>query len=253
MIDLHSHLLPGVDDGSRSVEQSVAVLKEQAQRGIADICLTPHFSASSLEAGMPPAHDAAFAALKKQAPSSPRLHRGAEVMLDRPLGPSGATNPAFRLGGGPVMLVEFSRQVALDAVTGALRNVVEQGVVPLLAHPERYSCCSPSAVARWREIGALMQLDATTLLMPTRRGDRARQLLQYGMGDLVAGDNHGDDRSIATLRDALVADGAADVADLLTRVNPGNVLQGKRLSDVPPFNLKLSIANRLRRLLVNEE
>ncbi len=74
-----------------------------------------------------------------------------------------------------------------------------------------------------------MQLDATTLLQPSRRGDRARQLLAYGMGDVVAGDNHGDDRSIATLRDALVADGAGDAADILTRVNPGNVLQGKRL------------------------
>lgn len=253
MIDLHSHLLPAVDDGSRSVEQSVSVLREQARRGVADMCLTPHLTASALEPGVPVAHDAAFAALKKAAPPSPRLHRGAEVMLDRPLTEAAAANPAFRLGGGPVMLVEFPRLVALDAVGSALRHVVEQGVVPLLAHPERYSCCSPSAVARWRELGALMQLDATTLLQPNRRGDRARQLLAFGMGDLVAGDNHGDDRSIATLRDALVADGAGDTADVLTRVNPGNVLEGKRMSDVPPFTLKLSIANRLRRLLVSEE
>ncbi len=253
MIDLHSHLLPGVDDGSRSVDHSVFVLREQAKRGVADICLTPHLTASALEAGVPPAHDAAFAALKKAAPGSPRLHRGAEVMLDRPLSAAGATNLGFRLGGGPVMLVEFPRLVALDAVGSALRSVVDQGVVPLLAHPERYSCCSPTAVARWRELGALMQLDATTLLQPTRRGDRARQLLAYGMGDVVAGDNHGDDRSIASLRDALVAEGAGDAADILTRVNPGNILQGKRLSDVPRFTLKLSIANRLRRLLVSED
>jgi protein-tyrosine phosphatase len=253
MIDLHSHLLPGVDDGSRSVEQSVGVLKEQARRGVADICLTPHLTASELEQGVPAAHDAAFVALKKVAPSSPRLHRGAEVMLDRPLSDAAAANRAFRLGGGPAMLVEFPRQVALDAVTGALRSTVEMGVVPLLAHPERYSCCTPSAVARWREMGALMQVDATTLLQPSRRGDRARQLLAYGLADLVAGDNHGDDRSVATLRDALRATGAGDAADILTRVNPGNVLQGKRMSDVPPVSVKLSIANRIRRLLVNEE
>jgi protein-tyrosine phosphatase len=253
MIDLHSHLLPAVDDGSRSVEQSVFVLREQGRRGVADICLTPHLTASALDAGVPAAHEAAFVALRKAAPSSPRLHRGAEVMLDRPLSAAAAANPAFRLGGGPVMLVEFPRLVALDAVGSALRHVVELGVVPLLAHPERYSCCSPTAVARWRELGALMQLDATTLLQPNRRGDRARQLLSYGMGDVVAGDNHGDDRSIATLRDALVADGAGDAADILTRVNPGNVMQGKRLSDVPRYHLKLSIVNRLRRLLVSEE
>lgn len=253
MIDLHSHLLPGVDDGSKTVDHSVFVLKDQAKRGVADICLTPHLSASSLDQGVPPAHDAAFAALKKLAPSSPRLHRGAEVMLDRPLSAEAAANPAFRLGGGPVMLVEFPRLVALDAVSSALRTVVERGVVPLLAHPERYSCCSPAAVVRWREMGSLMQLDATTLLMPTRRGDRARALLAYGLGDIVAGDNHGDDRCIGTLRDALKAEGAADTAELLTRVNPSNILEGKRLSAVPPFKLRLSIANRVRRLFSQEE
>ena len=96
-------------------------------------------------------------------------------MLDRPLTATAAANPAFRLGRGSVMLVEFPRLVAYEAVWHALRNVVERGVIPLLAHPERYACCSPQAVARWREAGSLMQVDATTVLQPSRRGDRARQ------------------------------------------------------------------------------
>ena len=84
MIDLHSHLLPGVDDGSRSVAQSVKVMKEQVARGVTDICLTPHFRAGDLAKAPPQAHEAAYAALEAAALPLPRLHRGAEVMLDRP-------------------------------------------------------------------------------------------------------------------------------------------------------------------------
>ncbi len=253
MIDLHNHLLPAVDDGSRSVAQSVAVLEEQAARGVADIVLTPHLLASELDHGVPVAHDRAFNDLIAAAPATPRLHRGAEVMLDRPLTATAAANPAFRLGRGPVMLVEFPRLVAYEAVWHALRNVVERGVIPLLAHPERYACCSPQAVARWREAGSLMQVDATTVLQPSRRGDRARQLLAHGLADVVAADNHGDNRSVATLRDALANAGAPEVGDLLTRINPAAILEGTQLSPVPPIEVKLSLADRLRRLLVSED
>ena len=85
MIDLHSHLLPAVDDGSRSVEQSITVLRAMRGLGVTDICLTPHIRASRADAGPPDAHERAFEALRSQAGAEPRLHRGAEVMLDQPL------------------------------------------------------------------------------------------------------------------------------------------------------------------------
>ena len=76
MIDLHSHLLPAVDDGSRSVEQSIKVLERMAREGITAVCLTPHLRATRAEAGPPAAHDQAFDALRTQAPPMPQLHRG---------------------------------------------------------------------------------------------------------------------------------------------------------------------------------
>jgi protein-tyrosine phosphatase len=68
VIDLHSHLLPGVDDGSRSVEQSVGVLRRMAGLGITDVCLTPHLKATETAHAPPARHDAAFAALGAKAP-----------------------------------------------------------------------------------------------------------------------------------------------------------------------------------------
>ncbi|MBW8839744.1 MAG: hypothetical protein JF602_07820, partial [Gemmatimonadetes bacterium] len=85
MIDLHSHLLPAVDDGSRSVAQSVQVLEQLAAHGLTAVCLPPHLRSAELAAGPPPAHDSAYDALLAAAPAVPRLFRGAEVMLDRPV------------------------------------------------------------------------------------------------------------------------------------------------------------------------
>jgi protein-tyrosine phosphatase len=253
VIDLHSHLLPGVDDGSRSVVQSVEVLKALGDQGYTDLCLTPHLQASALEGGVPSAHDGAFAALQAAHRTAPRLHRGAEVMLDRGLTRAGAANPAFRLAGGRYMLVEFPRLVAAEAATNALRGAVEAGVVPLLAHPERYSVCSPALVARWRALGVVTQVDATTALQPSRRGDRARALLAHGFADLVAADNHGDQRSMLGFREHLAAMGEGAAADLLTAGNPQAVLEDRALAPVPPVTITLPLRERLRRLFRGEE
>ena len=253
MIDLHSHLLPAVDDGSRSVAQSVKVMKEQVARGVTDICLTPHVRAGDLAKAPPGAHEAAYTSLMAAAPPLPRLHRGAEVMLDRPLPPDQAHLRRYTLGGTRYLLVEFPRMVAFDTVCTALHRVAEAGLLPLLAHPERYTCCSPDAVARWREIGASMQVDATTLLTPQSRGQRARALVAAGLADILAADNHGDERSIGTGRQFLEAQDGAEQADLLTRVNPRAILDDAPLMPVPPLELRRSWVQKIRQLLEGGE
>jgi protein-tyrosine phosphatase len=253
VIDLHSHLLPAVDDGSRSVAQSVKVMKEMAAHGVTDVCLTPHLRAGQLASAPPHGHDEAFAALKAAAPPAPRLHRGAEVMLDRPLPVAGKDVRRCTIAGTRYMLVEFPRMVAYDTVSIALGRVVEAGLLPLLAHPERYTCCSPEAVSRWREIGARMQVDATTLLSTQSRGQRARALLAAGLADILAADNHGDDRMIGTGRKFLEALEAADQAELLTVVNPRAILKDESLTPVRPVEIRRSWMQRIRQLLEGGE
>ena len=252
MIDLHSHLLPAVDDGSRSVAQSVTVMTAMAAQGVTDVCLTPHLRAGQLAAAPPASHDAAFAALQAAAPALPRLHRGAEVMLDRPLPVREDGARRFTLGGTRYLLVEFPRMVAYDTVTIALTRVVEAGLMPLLAHPERYACCSPEAVARWRDLGARMQVDATTLLSTQSRGQRARGLVAAGLADILAADNHGDDRLIATGRKFLEAQDGAQQAELLTVINPRAILADQPLVAVPPVEIRRTWMQRIRQLLEGE-
>ena len=252
MIDLHSHLLPAVDDGSRSVGQSVKVLKEMAAVGVTDVCLTPHLRAGQLALAPPRAHEQAFEDLRVEAPPLPRLHRGAEVMLDRPLPVSGESARWCTIGGTRYMLVEFPRMVAYDTVTIALGRVVDAGLFPLLAHPERYTCCSPDGVARWRELGARMQVDATTLLSTQSRGHRARVLVAAGLADILAADNHGDDRNIATGRKFLEAQDGAEQAELLTVRNPRAILGDEPLTAVPPVEIRRTWMQRIRQLLEGE-
>jgi protein-tyrosine phosphatase len=90
VIDLHSHLLPGIDDGSRTVDQSVRVLRTFAARGITDVACTPHLLASNIALGWPPPYEAAWDELSARVPEGIRIHRGAEVMLDRPIAPAAA-------------------------------------------------------------------------------------------------------------------------------------------------------------------
>lgn len=249
MIDLHNHLLPGVDDGSRSVAQSVRVLGTFASSGVTDVCLTPHLMASEAEHGPPARHDKAFAELSAAAPEVPALHRGAEIMLDRPLPALVARERRITLGGTRFVLVEFSRMVTFQAAAAALAHVVDLGLTPVLAHPERYACCTPEVVARWKALGAIMQVDATTLGAPRGRGERARALVASGLADILAGDNHGDDRSLATAREFLGRHGGVVQAELLLEDNPAAILADGKLRQVPPLPLRTPLLSRLRNLL----
>jgi len=246
VIDLHSHLLPGVDDGSRSVEQSVGVLTRMAAAGITDIVLTPHLDASRVLEGPPPEHDEAFAALSPLIPSGIRVHRGAEIMLDRALTPRVVATRRVTLGGSRYVLVEFTRLVASRAATTALHQVVKAGLVPLVAHPERYQVCSPAQVRQWRDLGALIQVDANTLFAASGRGDRARQLVGQGLADVLAADNHGDVRTLADPFRRLVEAGHEEVAQVLMVANPAAILADQPTEQVEACEITMPLFQRLK-------
>ncbi len=245
MIDLHSHLLPGVDDGSRSLEQSQRVLRAFAARGVTEVACTSHLLASQVAAGFPPAYDDAWELLRTNVPAGVTVYRGAEVMLDRPL-PASAADRVVTLNNTRYILVEFARMVPAEIVARALNDVIQTGLVPILAHPERYSSCSVEAVRAWRDLGAVMQVDATTLTLPRSRGDRARDLVQAGLADILAGDNHGDDRCIATALDWLSEHDGADQAVLLLETNPRAILEDQAIYEVDPLRMTRGLLQKVR-------
>jgi protein-tyrosine phosphatase len=252
MIDLHSHLLPAIDDGSRTVEQSVGVLERMAAEGVSDIALTPHLNASEIETRGGDALEERAEALRLLQPAAPhgvRLHLGFEIMLDRPMPPSVVNDRRYHLAGSRYALVEFHIGIVAAYTTRALEQLVASGVVPIVAHPERYRDCNPELVRQWRLKGAKTQVDATTLMREGVRGHRARELVRAGLADIVAADNHGDGKSLGAAVQYLRERAGGEVAELLGVVNPRAVLDDGEMKPVPPVRLWEGVMARLRRHL----
>jgi protein-tyrosine phosphatase len=245
VIDLHTHLLPGVDDGSPSLEHSAMVLERLAAEGVRGVVCTPHLKAS--EAGEAPIaeHLAVLEQLRALAPGGVTLYPGWEIMIDEPR--AALNRPGLSLGASRAVLVEWGRSVPVLA-TPALLHLRTIGLVPLLAHVERYRGVTVDLVREWRELGAVMQGDATILIAGGEMSEMAKLLLREGLVDVLASDNHGDRRTLATTRTWLEEIGAETQALLLTSENPRRVLMDEALQPVPPIRFATGVFARLREL-----
>lgn len=248
MIDLHSHLLPGVDDGSRSFETSVEVLQRFAADGVECVALTPHLNVSRLADAPYERHLEILAELRQRAPAVPELRLGWEIMLDEPN--RDLRSPRFSLGGSRAVLVEFPLSGVPEQGGDELYRIACSGVVPVLAHPERYWGCTAAKVHAWRQAGAVIQMDTAGLLGRGRIAKMSRQLLEHGLVDLFASDNHGDTRTLATARDWLLEVSTPQHADLLTRTNARRLLDGAPLAPVPPLPAASGVFSRFRELFL---
>jgi protein-tyrosine phosphatase len=248
MIDIHSHLLPGVDDGSRSFETSVEVLRRFAADGVECVILTPHLNVSRLAEAPYERHLELLEELRRRAPGPPALRLGWEIMLDEPN--RDVRSPRFSLGDSRAVLVEFPLSGVPEQGGAELGRIRASGVVPVLAHPERYWGCTAAKVYAWRRAGAVIQMDTAGLLGKGRIAKISRQLLELGLVDLFASDNHGDTRTLATARDWLLDVSTPEHAELLTRSNARRLLDGEPMTPVPPLPASTGIFARFREMFL---
>jgi protein-tyrosine phosphatase len=247
VIDIHSHVLPGVDDGSANIETSVAVLERFAQQGLEVLVCTPHLQASGAHLAPYARHQAILAELVAVAPGKPELRLGWEIMLDRP--GCDLSSPTLSLGGAKAVLVEFPRAHLPVGTTEELDRIRRSGVVPVVAHPERYYGCTLDIVRAWRDAGAVIQTDATMLLARGPMTELAKSLLGAGLIDCLASDNHGDRRSLSAARVWLEELGATEHARMLTYANASRLLADEPILPVPPLALDRGVFRRLGELL----
>jgi len=246
VIDIHCHLLPGVDDGARDVAEAVETLRELASQGYAAVVLTPHLRGGRVGQGLPERFDRAFTELRPAAaPTQVKLFRGVELMLDIPI-PALSHPEQFTLAGSRYLLVEFPLVVLAQTAASLIAQVRAQGLIPVVAHPERYSSCSVPAVRTWRAAGAAIQVDATTMTSRSGRGERARALLEHGLADVLAADNHGDSRSLLSAAEFLEAFDAERAAMTLTLSNPRAMVENRDLEPVEPVHFTGSLVDRMR-------
>ena len=261
LVDLHSHLIPGVDDGARTVEDALEGIARMVKVGVGSIVTTPHLDGSvtsdpmAFQARMAEV-DAAWTRLSEVvAERFPelRLQRGHEVMLDTP--DPVLTDPRVRLGGTDFVLVEWPRLQVPPGSTRAIARIRSADARPIVAHPERYSGMGPEMdlAAEWRLEGALLQVHHGSLV--GRYGPRARErallLLQRGWVDLLSSDFHGRSHlklHIREAREVLMEWGGEEQWRMLTSVNPARVLDNEFPLPVPPLPLPGGLWTRVRSL-----
>ena len=248
MIDLHTHLLPGVDDGSPSIDVSRPVLERFAADGVETMACTPHLRASEAASAATKreGNAAILADLSAAAPNGPRLLLGWEIMLDEP--GIDLARPELALGTSNAVLVEFPRTSPPENGAAELFRIRMSGAVPILAHPERYWGCTVAAVREWRKCGAVIQLDAVTLFGKSPLSVLARDLVSEGLVDCMASDNHGDRRSLLAARTWVTETAGPEHAELLTHENARRVLANEPTLAVAPLEKKRGVGERLREL-----
>jgi protein-tyrosine phosphatase len=248
MIDIHTHLLPGVDDGSPSADVSIPILERFAADGVDTVICTPHLDASHADEAPYERHLEILASLRARATVSPELRLGWEIMLDTP--GVDLRDTRFSLGGSTAVLVEFPRMAVPPNASDELFRLRMSGVVPVLAHPERYWGCTAAHVEEWRRIGTVIQMDVAGVFASGPQGTLATTLLEEGFVDVLASDTHGDSRALLPARRWLLELGADDTADLLTRRNAAHLLADHALEQVPPLDRRRGMFGRLKELLL---
>jgi protein-tyrosine phosphatase len=246
MIDIHTHLLPGVDDGSPNADHSAMVIARLHGEGVRGIVCTPHLNASRAAQAPFEHHASLLGHLRQAVPPGMVLHSGFEIMLDT--GTFDLSDRRLGLGGSNARLVEFPRRGLPPNATEQLLRVRSQGLVPVVAHPERYHGCTTETIATWRELGAVIQVDSMALFAGGPLTEFARAMLGAGQVDIVSSDNHGDRRSLAMAALWLTEMGAEEQTGILTAENPALLLAGEPLRPVPPMAFERGVFDRLRAL-----
>jgi protein-tyrosine phosphatase len=247
VIDLHSHLLPGVDDGARDLAETVAIARSMAADGVRAVAATPHvrYDWQTTPEEMEHALAATRAAVRA-ADLALEVLPGAEIALEELERLDEAVRARFGLGGNPrLLLLEFpywAWPLSLARMIGELRSA---GVVPVIAHPERNPDVQedPGRLRSLVDAGAVVQLTAASV--DGRLGKRpaacARALLDLGLAHLVASDAHAP-----TVREAGLSGTSRALADealgrWLTEDVPRALLAGTDLPERP-------VSRRRRRL-----
>ena len=239
LVDLHCHLLWGIDDGCRGPEDAVAAARALAALGYTEAAQTPHARADfpSRDAALCEARFVDLTALLAREGVRLELHRGAENFLDELFLDRVARGEARGLGAtGRYVLVELPFAGAVPQLPDLLFRIRLKGLVPLMAHPER--CAEFERPGRAEEavrLGAALQLDVGALT--GRYGKNARRQAERILGDglyaVAATDLHGPveaERWVAEALGALQRRAGAAEARRLCQDNPRRVLAGEELS-----------------------
>ena len=202
-VDVHTHILPEVDDGAASIDETIAMLRIAYDGGTRKIVATPHMFLDLFGNDDVVQVQNSFQQLMLDLHSRVDLFPFLEEMKCY-LGSENYVSPEFlealeqgcvlSLNGSRYLLVEFYPLFPFRQIEQVVQRVFGAGYTPVLAHPERYAAIQddPLRIEQFWDMGVVTQLNASSLLMGegSRTKECAEQLLREGLVDVIASDGH---------------------------------------------------------------
>ena len=246
MIDIHSHILPGVDDGSENKETSLRMLGIAAASGVATVVATPHYDpGSGYFNRVTDTLEELFRRLEYSAASAGipvKIVRGMEIFAGEEVPQMLEEGRLWTLGGTSYFLTEFDFSEDPEYCREYLDRCSRHGFKPIVAHPERYKFIQrrPQTAYEWCREGYGLQINRGSLM--GRFGEQAEltavRLVEHGLAACIASDAHGADRRSTHLKDVkelLDSEMGEEYSDLLLNKNPARILAGKELLGFEPY------------------
>ena len=234
MIDIHSHVVWGLDDGATDMEQSLTILRAAANSGTTDIVATPHSNAQfSYREELLEERIRQLAA----AGGTPRIYRGCDLHLSFDNIDEVLERPAkYSLNGKQYLLVECPDFHVGKHTERVLRRLVDCGIVPVVTHPERNPVLQRdlSRLEEWVDLGCLVQVTALSISGGFGRTACAAvsRLMEWGLVHVVASDAHDPEHRHARLdesREIVRSRYGEEAADAFFTLNPQLMLDGGRV------------------------
>lgn len=238
MIDLHCHIIPGLDDGSDSMETSLSMAQMAAQSGTNILVCTPHCSTEdrSLERRFREIRRAG-AALQDAVTAlgiDLKLLPGMELMCADDPAQAIRSSGLLTVGGTGFLLIEFDFGEELPFMLSCVDSIRDFGLVPIIAHPERYDAVQRSIAAMdaFLDRSAVIQLNKDSILgrLGNHTYQAAWEILRNGLAHVVASDAHNSRFRTTTLHrvyDMIAENFGEACAGLLLNENPARILRNR--------------------------
>ncbi|HKV37769.1 MAG TPA: CpsB/CapC family capsule biosynthesis tyrosine phosphatase [Blastocatellia bacterium] len=243
MIDIHTHILPGVDDGAESMDEAVAMCQASAADGVAIMVATPHAFDSVHKTHDPKALQEIVDELNSRLGGRPRVVLGCELRLTHDVvNQICVDKTAPTIADGPYVLLELPHYLVPAGTDRALFELMNNQIKPIIAHPERNRSlmAEPHRFYPLIEMGVLGQVDAGSVT--GQFGEKvqrtARTMLENGLIHLIASDCHNMRNRVPGLSSAvsMVADIiGVEGANRIATSNPASVITGDALDWKPPL------------------
>ena len=247
MFDLHNHSLPGMDDGARDWEESLAMARVAVEDGIEGVVCTPHWSRGVFDNNRQGTLTAVAAFREKlEAHEIPlKVYPGAEIRLDLDLLAALAAREILTVNDNErFVLIELLPEILPQNLENLFWDLQVQGLRPIISHPERNPALlrDPVRLFKWTEMGILNQVTAASLLGSF--GEAVKRftvmLLEHHMVHVIATDSHGlgmrSPRLSAAYQEAARIVGHESATEMVSEI-PRRIIEGEAVSTPDPIPL----------------